>query len=118
MKTSQFTKVKPVADEKVLLDDSLRPLWMFVSWNRFLPDISGQEENRTFYIVRSLMISSVVLIALSYTLFESFQFVTETLKNESKHNGVIVQCFLFAGLYSLVSQYQLCMHQKDRKSVV
>ena len=113
MKTSQFTKVKPVADEKVLLDDSLRPLWMFVSWNRFLPDFSGQEENRTFYIVRSLMISSVVLIALSYTSFESFQFVTETLKNESKHNGVIVLCFLFVGLYSLVSQYQLCMHQKE-----
>ena len=114
MEIDRSTEVKPVADERVLLDDSLRPLWMFIRYNGILPNFLDQENrNCLFYIFRLLFTSSIVLTILMYTAFELFQLVTEIPKTNQIFNFVYVFSFLLVGLNSLSCQIQTFMHHKE-----
>ena len=51
MKIDRVTKVVPVADERLLLDDSLRPIWMFLRWNGIVLNFGdeGKEKRAVDY---------------------------------------------------------------------
>ena len=116
MKMNRVTKVRPVADERVLLDDNLRPLCMFLRCNLLLPDFSDQEkENCVFYIARLVFTMLVVLLIMSNTAFELYQMMfVLPQSNETLNIGLILIVGL-CGVFSTTFQYQFFIYRKEIK---
>lgn len=113
MKTDQLTKVKPVTEERILLDASLRPLWVYMRYNQIFPDFSSRgKANRVFYITRFLFTLLVVSIVLIFTAFMLYRLVG-TAKIGDKKGFAIIFFFAIIGLYSIAFQYQCLIHRHE-----
>ena len=114
MKIDRSTEVKPVAEERVLMDESFRPLWMFIRYNGILPDFLDHENvNRLFFIARFLVTSFIAGTILIYTAFELFELVVEIPKTNDKTKTVFVLLYFLFGLFGLICLHQCVLYQKE-----
>ena len=114
MKIDHSTRVKPVTDERVLLDDSLRPMWTFLRWNGILPDFLGQETERGLsYGARFLWTLVIAVLIASYFVFELHQLFVEIPEMNSTYGSVIILSLLINGFFGLGCMYVCCTNYKN-----
>ena len=76
MKITQVVHPEMAADGGFLLNDVLRPVWIFLFYNGVFPKFYHQTtENRTIYAARCAVTAIVVLYFSLYTLFLCIQFI-------------------------------------------
>jgi len=98
-----MTAVQPIFDERVLLDDSLRPMWTFLRYNRLLPNFFHQNpEKRQCYIARFVVTVIAALIILIYSLYLTLH----SMKTSTTAEMIEISYNLIIMLTALFFQYQ------------
>ena len=114
MKIDRVTKVVPVADERLLLDDSLRPIWMFLRWNGIVLNFGDEgKEKRAVDYFRFVLTLLILLVMMSYSLFEVYQLVFNISNIDDWTDIVIAGVLLIVGSMGLGCTYQFLSHGKE-----
>ena len=115
MKIERWAKLRRPADERLLLDDSLRPALMFVRCTGVLPDFYREkEEIDAPYAARIGLTCAVALLISTYAAFELYQVFSFTVsENETLLMTTMIFMLLVMMLEALFLQYQSVSHAKE-----
>ena len=114
MKIDRVTKVVPVADERLLLDDSLRPIWMFLRWNGIVLSFGDEgKEKRAVDYFRFVLTLLILLVMMSYSLFVLYQLVFNISTVEATMDIIFLFVILVVGCYALVFTHIFISHGKE-----
>ena len=113
MKLKQL-KVQSKEDERVLLDDNLRPIWMLLHYNGLLPDLTlRREKNQLLRTIRFAFTFLVTLLICSIAAHELVQLFLVMLSNRDLLNMTNTFYILLTYLSALAHEYQFLKHIKE-----
>ena len=109
-----MSRVLPVTDGRVLLEDSLRPVLMFLRCNGLVTDfLTPNREHRALYIARCIFTGLIVSIVWSHFAFLSTQIVVTHLFEDDKVFLVSFTCMMaLNGSTPVLTQYIFFVHGK------
>ena len=96
----QMTEVRPMVDERVLLDDSLRPMWTFFRFNGLLPDFCHrQQKTRLRYFIHAMIIFLAALLLINYLIIKTASLYY--LNHRSRREIFIIMSGTISSLFAL-----------------
>ena len=115
MKSKMTSRVLPVTDGRVLLEDSLRPVLVFLRCNGLVYDfLTPNREHRALYIARCIFTGLIMLIVSSHTVFELHQIVVVYLYEDGNVMFMILAFKMaFNGSLGVLTAFIFCIHGKQ-----
>ena len=90
----------PKPNDRVLLDDSLRPYWMFLRFNGLHPEWCGQHQRNWFFNFVRFIVTFVAVLLVSTNCLSWIRLLFSSgdlFENEGK--SVYMMCLMLYGLY-------------------
>ena len=93
-------EVLPRLNDRVLLDDSLRPFWMLLHFNGLHPNWSGQEQTNWFFkSVRFIVTFLAVFLVSTYCLSLIYSLYVSFTLFEDNGKTLYMMCLMLSGLH-------------------
>ena len=119
MKADRVTEVKSVADERFLLENTLRPVWKFLFYNGVLRDFSrGEDESRAFYIARFTLTTIIAMLFLIYSVFLVFQLIVSFQIDSTIFDKVDIIYLFVLTLLALFFQCYYLIYQNELRLIL